>query len=116
MGLKNMKITLSKKQWELIGKKTGWMKESQIIPSDGIADGGEPYTDEEMDLMVLDDIKKNNNRPEKIKQIIEFYVKKHSGCSEYEINTVWSDIGQKSLQEINQYLDKYATKWANGIK
>ena len=46
-----MKIKLSKKQWELVGKKAGWIKKAQIIPDDGIADGGEPYTDEEMDLM-----------------------------------------------------------------
>jgi len=26
-------------------------KQSQVIPDDGYADGGEPYTDEEMDLM-----------------------------------------------------------------
>ena len=51
-----MKITLSKSQWEEIGKKTGWMKEAQVIPSDGIADGGEPYTDEEMDLIEEDNV------------------------------------------------------------
>lgn len=45
-----MKIKLSKSQWQEIGKKAGWMKVAQIIPDDGIADGGEPYTNEEMDL------------------------------------------------------------------
>lgn len=30
-------------------------KYAQIIPDDGYADGGEPYTDEEMDLMQPDD-------------------------------------------------------------
>jgi len=45
-----MKIKLSKSQWEEMGKKAGWMKMA-IINDDGIADGGEPYTDEEMDLM-----------------------------------------------------------------
>jgi hypothetical protein len=45
-----MKITISKSQWEEMGKKAGW-KVSQVIPSDGIADGGVPYTNEEMDLM-----------------------------------------------------------------
>ena len=45
-----MKIKLSKSQWESMGKQAGWMK-TAIINDDGIADGGEPYTDEEMDLM-----------------------------------------------------------------
>jgi len=56
-------IKMSKKEWMNIGKKAGWespeffekkakqTKKSQIIPDDGYADGGEPYTDEEMDLM-----------------------------------------------------------------
>jgi len=45
-----MKITLSKSQWEEVGKVAGWMK-TALIKDDGYADGGEPYTDEEMDLM-----------------------------------------------------------------
>jgi len=45
-----MKIKLSKSRWEEAGKKAGWIKEA-VIPGDGYADGGEPYTDEEMDLM-----------------------------------------------------------------
>ena len=46
-----MKIKLSKTQWTEIGSKANWLKEAQIIPDDGYADGGEPYTDEEMDLI-----------------------------------------------------------------
>jgi len=45
-----MKIKLSKQQWQFIGKKTGWMKKA-VINDDGYADGGEPYTEDEMDLM-----------------------------------------------------------------
>ena len=45
-----MKIKLSKSQWESMGKQAGWIK-TALIKDDGIADGGEPYTDEEMDLM-----------------------------------------------------------------
>lgn len=45
-----MKIKISKSQWEGIGKKAGWIK-AQVIPDDGYADGGEPYTDEELDIM-----------------------------------------------------------------
>jgi hypothetical protein len=52
------KITMSKKEWELIGKQDGWKKESQIIPDDGIADGGEPYTEDEMNLIQPQEIKK----------------------------------------------------------
>jgi len=44
------KIKLSKKEWKAIGKQAGWIK-ANIIPDDGMADGGEPYTDEEMDIM-----------------------------------------------------------------
>ena len=29
-----MKITLSKQQWEFVGKKTGWIKTAQIEPTD----------------------------------------------------------------------------------
>ena len=43
-----MKIKISKNTWEEAGKRAGWMNQSQIIPDDGIADGGTPYTDEEM--------------------------------------------------------------------
>jgi hypothetical protein len=50
-----MKITLSRSQWEKVGKVAGWMKIA-VIPDDGYADGGEPYTDEEMDLMAKEDI------------------------------------------------------------
>jgi hypothetical protein len=60
-----MKIKLSKVQWEMIGKKAGWRK-AQTIPSDGYTDGGEPYTDEEMDLMEKQD-------KEKSKRPTEFY-------------------------------------------
>jgi len=43
-------LKMSRQEWENIGKKAGW-KVSQIIPDDGYADGGEPYTDDEMKLM-----------------------------------------------------------------
>jgi len=60
-----MKIKLSKSQWEFIGKKAGWMK-TAIIPDDGYADGGEPYTDEEMELMK----KQDESKKDKISEII----------------------------------------------
>ncbi len=40
-----------------MGKKAGW-KISTVLPSDGIADGGTPYTDEEMNLMEQQDKRK----------------------------------------------------------
>lgn len=52
-------LKMSRKEWLNIGKKAGW-KVSQIIPDDGYADGGEPYTDEEMDLMSKQDKAKNS--------------------------------------------------------
>ena len=43
------KLKMSHKEWTNIGKETGWMKKSaQVVPNDGYADGGEPYTEEEM--------------------------------------------------------------------
>lgn len=45
-----MKIKLSKTQWEEAGLKAGWMKVATIT-GDGYADGGAPYTNEEMTLM-----------------------------------------------------------------
>lgn len=52
--LYRMKITLSKSQWEEAGKIAGWTK-TALINDDGIADGGDPYTNEEMDLMAKED-------------------------------------------------------------
>lgn len=46
-----------------MGKKAGWIK-AQIIPSDGISDGGTPYTQEEMKLM-----ENESNKKEKIEKI-----------------------------------------------
>ena len=47
-----MKIKLSKIQWQEIGNKSGWLKAAQrMLPEDGIADGGERYTPEELSLM-----------------------------------------------------------------
>jgi len=46
-----MKIKLSKKQWQEAGIRAGWIKKSQMIPDDGFADGGNPYPDDEMDIM-----------------------------------------------------------------
>jgi len=62
------KFKITKAQWQFIGKKTGWMKTAQIIPDDGFADGGEPYTDEEMDLMEKQDKKSFSygTTPEKV--------------------------------------------------
>jgi len=107
-----MKVKLNKNQWEKIGKEAGWFKrESQIINMDGFADGGEAYTEDEMDLMAISDIKANRNRPEKIKQIMDLYVEMHPSASGYEINTLWHDIGQMSIDEIDQYVGQYVSKW-----
>lgn len=40
-----MKIKLSKSQWEIIGKKTGWMKQAQFVEK--MMPGQTPYTSEE---------------------------------------------------------------------
>jgi hypothetical protein len=61
-----MKIKLSKSQWEQAGISAGWMKTSQIIPDDGFADGGERYTDEEMDLMEKTKKMKDKRNPPKL--------------------------------------------------
>jgi hypothetical protein len=53
-----MKIIISKSQWEEAGKKAGWMRNA-VIRGDGYADGGSPYTNEEMDLMEGQDKKAN---------------------------------------------------------
>jgi hypothetical protein len=106
-----MKIKLSRSQWENIGKKAELTKKSQTIYDDGFADGGEKYTDEEMDLIEVQKIKANADRPSKIKQIMDLYVDIHPKASGYEINTLWNDIGQMSTEAINQYVDKYVSKW-----
>jgi len=62
-----MKIKLSHSQWESAGKQAGWIR-TAIIPDDGFADGGERYTDEEMDLMEKQD--KTANEVKLIKEQI----------------------------------------------
>jgi hypothetical protein len=62
-----VKIKLSKSQWEEAGRKAGWMRNAVII-GDGIADGGSPYTNEEMDLMEMQD--KRADEVERIKEEI----------------------------------------------
>jgi len=57
-----LKIKLSKSQWEGIGKK------AQIVPIDGFADGGEAYTDDEMQL--IDKKEKTSNEVKRIKDEI----------------------------------------------
>ena len=109
-------IKMSKKEWMNIGKKAGWMmKKTQIIPAEGFADGGEPYTKDEMNLMEQQDIIKQimmeQNRPKKIKDLLDLYVKIHPNASGYEINTLWRDIGQISTDEINTYIEKYVKNW-----
>lgn len=64
-----MKIHLSKTQWEHIGKTAGWMKESQIIPDDGFADGGEPYTQDEIDFIDSDKFSKTPVEPTHQKEL-----------------------------------------------
>ena len=65
------KIRISKKEWQSIGKKAGWTKIAKlpIIPSDGIRDGGTPYTDEEMNL--IDKQEKVNQVKEEIANFID---------------------------------------------
>ena len=118
------RVKISKSDWKNIGKKAGWIKESQmldfidedsksspLIPDDGYADGGSAYTNEEMDLIKIEEIKNNNNRPEKIKQMMDLYVDMHPTASGYELNTLWDDIGQMSTEDINRYIDQYASIW-----
>ena len=104
-------LKLSKIEWQNIGEKAKWIKKSQIIPDDGFADGGTAYTDEEMLLMEIQKIKTNADRPSKIKQIMDLYVDMNPKASGYELNTLWNDISQMPTEEINQYINKYVSKW-----
>ena len=107
-------IKLSKQQWEFIGKKVGWIKSSKTIPSEGYADGGEPYTDEEMDLMFkqkVDAIKNSDDRVQKWKDLIDLYRETHPFASGYELNTLEKDLGPMPLIEINSYIDKFVYAW-----
>jgi len=106
-------IKLSKQQWEFIGKKAGWMK-TAVINDDGYADGGEPYTDEEMDLMFkqkVDTIKNSDDRVQKWKDLIDLYCETHPFASGYELNTLEKDLGPMPLIEINSYIDKFVYAW-----
>ena len=114
-----MKITLSKYQWEFIGKKTGWSKTAQVIPDDGIADGGTPYTEDEMNLIeskesknaTIDAIKNNNNRTEKLLKLLELYFSKYPNTTGKEVKTFWNNICDMSLEDMNTYIDNFVSRW-----
>jgi hypothetical protein len=114
-----MKIKLSKQQWQLIGKKTGWIKKAQVIPDDGIADGGTPYTEEEMNLIEskesknakIDAIKNNNNRTEKLLKLLELYFSTYPKTTGAEVKTFWNNICDMSLEDMNTYIDNFVSRW-----
>jgi hypothetical protein len=85
-------IKISKSEWTSMGKEAGWIKKSSVT---------------------IDQIKTNPDRPSKIKQIMDLYVEMHPQASGYELNTLWNDIGQMTSESINQYVDKFVSKWTN---
>jgi len=100
----NNQIKISKNQWKAAGRKAGWMKTSQITPDDGYADGGESYTDEEMDLME-NTFKYYINLDERS----EFYadVRDHTGKTVFEIkandeeDNIFADGFMKHKNDLN---------------
>lgn len=114
-----MNIKLSKSQWELIGKKAGWMKESAVINDDGYADGGTPYTNEEVDAINEDENKRLSfsfgSTPEEIikKRV---YSESPSGYPMTIKNQdEWSVIAEVVNQGIDSHLEGFTrSKFKNG--
>ena len=88
-------IKINKKEWQSIGKTAGWMKKAQIMD------------DEIMKIL------QNTDRPGKIKQLMDYYVKIHPNASGYELNTLWSVLGPESLESINQYIQEHVINWVD---
>ena len=42
---------------------------------------------------------------------MDLYAKVHPTVSPYEINTLWNDLGPMSIDQINDYIDKYVYNW-----
>ena len=69
-GAKKMKIKLSKSQWEMVGRKAGWMKTAQIVDPD-VADYEEYGKNKVLDMEQFQPkIDKVNNNP-KFKQLLQ---------------------------------------------
>jgi len=94
-------------------------KKAQTIPDDGIADGGTPYTEEEMDLIEskkskkakIDAIKNNNNRTEKLLKLLELYFSTYPKTTGEEVKTFWNNIAEMSLEDMNKYIDNFVSRW-----
>jgi hypothetical protein len=59
----------------------------------------------------LQKIKLEEDRPNKIQKLLDFYVATHPDADGYEIATIGHDMRMKTIEEINAYIDKYATNW-----
>ena len=73
-----MKITLSKKQWETIGQKTGWLKSAQMFDNSGETDHldlFEVYSKDPHSPLI----------PKEVLGIIDFYNEEYGTIDDYEL-------------------------------
>jgi len=59
----------------------------------------------------LQEIKLEKNRPKKVQKLLDFHRATHPDASGYEMGTISHDMGIATIEEINAYIDKYATNW-----
>ena len=92
-----------------MGKKAGWIK-TAVIPDDGYADGGEPYTDEEMDLMEKQDKRLSFSYGTTPESVIKEKVNKEtpSGYSMHiKDKNEWSALAKAVNQGIDAHLEGF---------
>jgi hypothetical protein len=59
----------------------------------------------------LEQIKSEQDRPVKISKLINFYKRAYTNVGKDEIRQVQYDIGIMTIEEINNYIDKYVNSW-----
>ena len=104
-----MKININRVQWEAIGKQAGWIK-TALIKGDGIADGGEPYTDEEMDLMEGKDKRQSFTFGTTPKEVIMEKINKYTPSGypmHIKSQNEWAAIAKAVNQGIDSYLEGF---------
>jgi len=105
-----MNIKLSKSSWEQIGKQKGWLK-TAVINDDGFADGGEAYTDEEVDAINAEENKRltfsMGTTPEKIIKEKTLVQTPDGYPMHIRSNEEWVTIAKAVNQGIDSHLEGF---------
>ncbi len=62
--------------------------------------------------IIIQNIKDNKNKSQKINQLMNLYQLTHyTGDVVAELHTLFNDIGQMTLTQLDQYIDNHVSKW-----